>query len=284
MNLDRSYGAVVVRRYQRDWRILLIKHKHGGHWSFPKGHAQEGESTEDTIHREVEEETGLLVELDPLYSYRSHYELPDGRPKEVFYYLARPKTDVLVGQAEEIEELAWFDFEGAKKILTYEEDKEILSKLFDDLSRASLLEKAIEIALDAHAGQLDKAGQAYILHPLRVMLGLSDETDRICAILHDVVEDSDTTLSDLKKLGFSREVIETVGFLTRRYNEDYDDYISRVLLSDRACRIKLVDLKDNMSRTPFDKGNPSYEERRIRYERARSRILARLQSKGGLYE
>ena len=115
MNLDRSYGAVVVRRYQRDWRILLIKHKHGGHWSFPKGHAQEGESTEDTIHREVEEETGLLVELDPLYSYRSHYELPDGRPKEVFYYLARPKTDVLVGQAEELRSLPGLILRGLKR-------------------------------------------------------------------------------------------------------------------------------------------------------------------------
>ncbi len=284
MNLDRSYGAVVVRRLERDWKILLIKHRFGGHWSFPKGHAREDESTEETIHREVEEETGLLVELDPLYSYRSHYNLPDGRPKEVFYYLARPKTDLLVHQSEEIDELSWFSFDEARSILTYEEDRAILDQLYDDLCKASVLEKAIEIALDAHAGQLDKAGQAYILHPLRVMLGLSDETDRICAVLHDVVEDSDTSLADLKALGFSREVIETVGFLTRRYNEDYDDYISRVLLSERACRIKLMDLKDNMSRTPFDRGNPSYEERSIKYERARNRINARLQDRGGINE
>jgi (p)ppGpp synthase/HD superfamily hydrolase len=147
-----------------------------------------------------------------------------------------------------------------------------------------MLEKAIEIALNAHGGQLDKSGEAYVLHPLRVMLSLSDETDRICAVLHDVVEDSDMTLSDLKTLGFSREVVDTVGLLTRRRNESYDDYISRVLLSDRAARIKLMDLKDNMSRTPFDKGNPSYEERTARYSRARSRILSRLQDQRGLYD
>lgn len=284
MNLDKSYGAVVVKRYRGDWQILLIKHKHGGHWSFPKGHAEKEESIEETIHREVEEETGLQVELNPLYSYRSHYVLPDGRPKEVFYYLGRPKTDLRVRSVDEIESISWCGFEEAKEILTYEEDRVILRQLYDDLCRASLLEKAIEIALDAHAGQLDKAGHSYVLHPLRVMLSLSDETDRICAVLHDVVEDSDMTLSDIKALGFSREVIDTLSLLTRRHNENYDDYISRVLLSDRACRIKLMDLKDNMSRTPFDKGNPSYEERTARYTRARSRILSRLQDKRGLYD
>lgn len=284
MTLDRSYGAVVVKRYLGDWKILLIKHKHGGHWSFPKGHSLDGESIEETIHREVEEETGLEVELDDHYSYRSQYELPDGRPKEVFYYLARPKSDILIRQEEEIDALEWFDFAKGEKILTYEEDRQILSKVHDDLCRASILEKAIEIALDAHAGQLDKSGQAYILHPLRVMMSLSDETDRVCAVLHDVVEDSDITLSDLLNFGFSREVVETVNLLTKRYGEDYDDYISRVLLSDRACRVKLMDLKDNMSRTPFDKGNPSYEERTIKYQRARNRILARLQGSGGLYD
>lgn len=284
MNLNRSYGAVVVKRRRGNWKILLIKHREGGHWSFPKGQALEGESVEDTIHREVEKETGLLVELDSHYSYRSQYELPDGRPKEVFYYLARPKTDAMSRRVGDIEALLWFGFEEAEKTLTYEEDRRILEKLYDDLSRASLLEKAIGIALDAHAGQLDKSGQAYILHPLRVMLGLNDETDRICAVLHDVVEDSDISLGDLRNHEFSMEIVKTVGLLTRREGEDYDDYITRVLLSDRACRVKLMDLKDNMSRTPFDKGNPSYEERTTRYRRARNRILARLQNSGGLYD
>lgn len=284
MKQDKSYGAVVVKRHQGDWNILLIKHKQGGHWSFPKGHALEKESIEETIHREVEEETGLQVELDPVYSYRSQYLLPDGRPKEVFYYLARPKSELLIRSVDEIEALKWYKFSEAEEILTYNEDKLILKQLYDDLCRASMLEKAIGVALDAHAGQLDKAGQAYVLHPLRVMLSLSDETDRICAVLHDVIEDSDMSLSDLGALGFSREVIDTVSLLTRRDHESYDDYISRVLLSDRAARIKLMDLKDNMSRTPFDKGNPSYEERSARYTRARSRILSCLQDQRGLYE
>ncbi len=284
MSKERSYGAVVVKRYQGQWQVLLVKHARGGHWSFPKGHQEPDESIEETIHREVEEETGLLVELDPIYDYTSCYQLPDGRPKEVFYYLARPKSDLLIKKEGEISGLGWYSFEEAEEIITYEEDKCILRQLHDDLAQASLLEKAIGIALDAHAGQLDKAGISYVLHPLRVMLSLSDETDQICAVLHDVVEDSNITLSDLKEAGFSREVIENVGLLTRRQGEDYDEYISRVLLSDRACRVKLMDLKDNMTRTPFDKGNPSYEERTKRYKRARNRILTRLQDKGSLYE
>lgn len=282
MNKEKSYGAVVVKRHLGQWQILLIQHARGGHWSFPKGHPEPHESIEETIYREVEEETGLIVELDPIYDYRSCYQLPDGTPKEVFYYLARPKSEILVKREGEISSLGWFDFEEAKEILTYEEDKCILSQLFEDLQQASLLEKAIEIALNAHAGQLDKSGISYVLHPLRVMLSLSDETDQICAVLHDVVEDSPITLSDLKEAGFPREVVETVGLLTRRDTESYDEYISRILLSDRACRIKLMDLKDNMSRTPFDKGNPSYEERTARYTRARNRILSRMQDKGSL--
>lgn len=284
MNKEKSYGAVVVKRHLGQWQILLVKHARGGHWSFPKGHQEPGESIEETIHREVEEETGLQVELDPIYDYVSCYDLPDGRPKEVFYYLARPKSDLLIRKEGEIDSIGWYSFDEAEEVITYEADKCILRQMHEDLLQASLLEKAIEIALNAHAGQLDKAGISYVLHPLRVMLSLSDETDQICAVLHDVVEDSSITLTDLKEAGFSREVVETVGLLTRREHEDYDEYISRVLLSDRACRVKLMDLKDNMTRTPFDKGNPSYEERSLRYKRARNRILTRLQDKGSLYE
>ncbi|HZK09441.1 MAG TPA: NUDIX domain-containing protein [Clostridia bacterium] len=282
MNLDRSYGAVVVRRYQGDWNTILIKHKEGGHWSFPKGHARDGESIDEVIYRKVKDETGLKVEIDPVYSYRSKYILPEGRPKEVFYHLARPKTDQLKTSTEEIETMKWYTLAQAKEILTYKEDKVIISQLVDDLARATILEKAIDIALNAHAGQLDKSGQAYVLHPLRVMLSLSDETDRVCAVLHDVVEDSDITIGDLNDMGFSREVIDTINLLTRKEYESYEDYISRVLLSDRACRVKLMDIKDNMTRTPFDKGNPSYEERTARYTRARNRILSTLQDKRGL--
>lgn len=77
------------------------------------------------------------------------------------------------------------------------------------------LEKAIEIAAKAHAGQLDKGGEPYILHPLRVMLRMNDNLERMAAVLHDVVEDSDITLEKLSEEGFSAEVIEAVAALTK---------------------------------------------------------------------
>ena len=68
-----------------------------------------------------------------------------------------------------------------------------------------MLNKAIEIATKAHVGQVDKSGNPCILHPLRVMLACESEIERICAVLHDVIEDIPITLEDIKKQGFSDE-------------------------------------------------------------------------------
>lgn len=108
------------------------------------------------------------------------------------------------------------------------------------------LEKAISLAVAAHAGQLDKAGQPYILHPIRVMLDLEDEVDQIVGVLHDVIEDSRYTLDDLLEMGFSQEIIIALDHLTKRDNEPYDDYVSRTLRNPIARRVKRADLLDNM--------------------------------------
>jgi GTP diphosphokinase / guanosine-3',5'-bis(diphosphate) 3'-diphosphatase len=83
----------------------------------------------------------------------------------------------------------------------------------------STLERAIAIASGAHAGQVDKAGQPYILHPLRVMLRIASEAERIAEVLHDVMEDSGVTLELLRAEGFSSEIISAVDALTRRKGE-----------------------------------------------------------------
>lgn len=86
-----------------------------------------------------------------------------------------------------------------------------------------MLEKAIQIAVKAHTGQVDKAGQPYIMHPLRVMFDCETETEMICAVLHDVVEDSDITLEDLRNEGFSDEVVEVIDRLSKREGENNAD-------------------------------------------------------------
>lgn len=110
------------------------------------------------------------------------------------------------------------------------------------------LSRALIIAAQAHDGQLDKAGQPYILHPLRVMLAQTDETARIVGLLHDVVEDSSITLNDLAA-DFSPPVVAAVDALSRRDGESYDGYIDRVMTNRLARLVKRADLLDNLNRS-----------------------------------
>ena len=109
-----------------------------------------------------------------------------------------------------------------------------------------LFARAVEIAAHAHAGTVDKAGAPYLLHPLRVMLSVDDAEERIVAVLHDVIEDSEWTLEGLAAEGFSGAIIEALDCLTKRDGEAYDDYIDRVAQDRIATRVKLADLTDNM--------------------------------------
>lgn len=110
----------------------------------------------------------------------------------------------------------------------------------------STLECAIKIAAMAHDGQLDKAGQPYILHPLRVMMTLDSEEEKIVGVLHDVIEDTYITEDRLKGEGFSENVIEAVKSVTKNRNENYWDFIRRSLQNEIGRKVKLADVKDNM--------------------------------------
>ncbi len=107
------------------------------------------------------------------------------------------------------------------------------------------LEDAIILAAEAHRGQVDKAGNPYILHPLRVMQSVASETEKIIAVLHDVVEDSALTLDDLRQRGYGEDVLTAVDCLTRRKTETYAEMIERVKTNPLAVRVKLGDLADH---------------------------------------
>lgn len=118
----------------------------------------------------------------------------------------------------------------------------------------STLERAIEIATEAHQGQLDKAGKDYIGHPLRVMAMGRTLDEKIVGVLHDVIEDSDWTFGMLQNEGFSPEVIEALRCVTKTSeNENYDDFIDRIRKNPLATAVKLNDLTDNMDirRLPY---------------------------------
>jgi len=123
-----------------------------------------------------------------------------------------------------------------------------------------MLEKAMQIATKAHEGQLDKGGQPYILHPLRVMISCKTDTDKVCAVLHDVVEDTGVTLDDLRKEGFSEEVLEVIDLLTKKPDENYESFIERICDNEVACRVKIADLHDNMDLSRIE--NPTFDDKR----------------------
>lgn len=114
------------------------------------------------------------------------------------------------------------------------------------------LEDAIALAVRHHAGQVDKSGQPYILHPLRLMLQLEEDEARILAVLHDLVEDTPITLEDLETSGFAPSILRALDCLTHRPGESYEDYILRVMENQSARQVKLLDLQDNMDLRRLD--------------------------------
>ena len=134
------------------------------------------------------------------------------------------------------------------------------------------LEDAIALAVEAHRGQRDKAGQTYILHPLRVMMRLETETERMVAVLHDVVEDSPWTLERLRGLGYPEEVLGALDCLTKREGETYEAFIERVLPHPLARRVKRADLEDNMDVRRLPAVTAKDAERLARYRAAWARL------------
>jgi hypothetical protein len=107
------------------------------------------------------------------------------------------------------------------------------------------IEKALQIAARAHEGQKDKSGGPYILHPVRAMLNVEGEEAQMVAVLHDVIEDTSVTADDLRREGFSDDVVAAVQCVTHPRNEPYADYVVRCKGNDIARRVKLADLADN---------------------------------------
>lgn len=144
----------------------------------------------------------------------------------------------------------------------------------DDSTHADL-SRAIALAAAAHAGQIDKSGKPYILHPIRVMQRLDKQriTVQIVAVLHDVVEDTWISLDLLHQAGFKPAVVNAVDAMTRRDEENYFDYIDRCKRDPIAAIVKLADLDDNSDPVRAFAGQHLRLER---YERARDMIMQHL--------
>lgn len=138
----------------------------------------------------------------------------------------------------------------------------------------STLERAIEIAAKAHARQFDKGGYPYILHPLRVMMKMSTDEERIVAVLHDVIEDSDLGLVELQEEGFSNDIITALVCLTK-IDKEYTTYIEKIADNKLATRVKFADLDDNMDMSRIQNLTHKDFERYKKYLDAKNYLLSR---------
>lgn len=126
---EKSCGAVIYRKEENgELLFLLIKHKNGGHWSFPKGHIEAGETELITAHREILEETGLDVEIDSRFRFEMEYSPKPRVLKKVIFFVGEAKTAEVVPQPEEIMDIRWFPFSEALSSLTHEESKKLLTE------------------------------------------------------------------------------------------------------------------------------------------------------------
>ena len=105
---------------------------------------------------------------------------------------------------------------------------------------------ALELAVEKHKNQTDKAGNTYILHPLHVMENVNSKEGKIVAILHDIIEDTDITEDYLLKIGLSKRIVDAVVALTRSKDMDYQEYIKNLSSNPLAKEVKLADLEHNM--------------------------------------
>ena len=142
------------------------------------------------------------------------------------------------------------------------------------LCDVSTLERAIAIAAQAHAGQVDKAGQPYILHPLRVMLRLATEEERIVGVLHDVVEDTPVSLQQLGEEGFSEPVLSAIEALTKRDGETRLEAGARAAANSLARVVKLADNAENMDLARISEPTDKDLARIAEYEAVRRLLLA----------
>jgi len=128
MKFEKSCGAIVFNKREEDCRVLVVKHRYGGHWSFPKGHVEQGENESQTALREIREETGLTVSLQEGFRESVEYSPKPGVKKQVVYFIASADSTKTRKQEEEISEICWMSFPEAEKQVTFENDRYLLDK------------------------------------------------------------------------------------------------------------------------------------------------------------
>lgn len=128
MKYEKSCGAIIIENE----KILLIQNV-DGHWDFPKGHVEEGETEEETAIREVKEETNINIKIETTRRYVNHYSPKEGVEKDVILFLGKKIGGEEKRQEEEVSKIEWLNYDEAIERLTYDNTKEVLKKFLKDL-------------------------------------------------------------------------------------------------------------------------------------------------------
>ncbi|MBR6551368.1 MAG: HD domain-containing protein [Clostridia bacterium] len=116
----------------------------------------------------------------------------------------------------------------------------------------NLTKQALKLCFEAHKEQKDKSGMPYVFHPFHLAEQMTDEATTVVALLHDVVEDTNTTFEDLEKQGFDEEIISALKLLTHNDDTPYMDYVAEIKNNKIATAVKLADLRHNSDLTRLD--------------------------------
>lgn len=133
---------------------------------------------------------------------------------------------------------------------------------------SELINRALALSKKAHDKQVDKAGVDYIQHPIYVASLVETEYEKTVALLHDVVEDSNISLLDLKEMNFPSEVVEAVALLTKDKTISYQAYLEKIKGNEIARKVKLADLTHNSDISRLIDITPADEKRIQKYRQA----------------
>ena len=139
MRHEKSCGGLIYREHDGETQLLLLKHRCGGHWSFPKGHMEAGETEMETALREIREETGLRVFLREVFREEVEYSPKPNVKKQVIYFIGFTLNEAaLRPQEEEVSELQWMEIHKAYDAVTFRNDKNLITKAIEYISRRGM--------------------------------------------------------------------------------------------------------------------------------------------------
>ena len=137
----------------------------------------------------------------------------------------------------------------------------------------NMTKKALKLSFEAHKDQIDKSGMPYVYHPFHLAEQMKDENTTIVALLHDVVEDTDITIDDIRKMGFNEEVCEALKLMTHDDNVPYIEYVKKLKSNPIAKTVKIADLKHNSDLTRLDTVDEKALKHVEKYKRAMEELL-----------